>query len=88
MTTGTASAQRSPRSEPEGSSSFPTDTVYGLAADGESEAAALALYAAKGRDAIQPTALLLASVEELLAPRAGAAGGRRADGPRAAARAR
>ena len=45
---------------------LPTDTVYGLAADGESEAAALALYAAKGRDAIQPTALLLPSVEELL----------------------
>ena len=45
---------------------LPTDTVYGLAADGESEAAALALYAAKGRDAIQPTALLLSSVEELL----------------------
>ena len=45
---------------------LPTDTVYGLAADGESETAALALYAAKGRDAIQPTALLLSSVEELL----------------------
>ena len=45
---------------------LPTDTVYGLAADGEGEAAALALYAAKGRDAIQPTALLLSSVEELL----------------------
>lgn len=45
---------------------LPTDTVYGLVADGESEAAALALYAAKGRAAIQPTALLLASIEELL----------------------
>ena len=45
---------------------LPTDTVYGLAADGESEHAALALYAAKGRAAIQPTALVLASVEELL----------------------
>lgn len=44
----------------------PTDTVYGLAADGEDEAAARALYAAKGRDAIQPTALLFASVELLL----------------------
>jgi L-threonylcarbamoyladenylate synthase len=41
---------------------FPTDTVYGLAADGESEPAARALYAAKGRDAIQPTALLFASI--------------------------
>jgi L-threonylcarbamoyladenylate synthase len=42
---------------------IPTDTVYGLAADGESEPAARALYAAKGRDAIQPTALLFASVD-------------------------
>jgi L-threonylcarbamoyladenylate synthase len=45
---------------------LPTDTVYGLAADGESEAAARALYAAKGRDAIQPTAVLFASVDVLL----------------------
>ncbi len=44
----------------------PTDTVYGLAADGESEEAASALYAAKGRDAIQPTAALFASVDVLL----------------------
>jgi L-threonylcarbamoyladenylate synthase len=44
----------------------PTDTVYGLAADGESEAAARALYAAKGRSAIQPTAVLFASVDVLL----------------------
>jgi L-threonylcarbamoyladenylate synthase len=43
----------------------PTDTVYGLAADGDSEAAARALYRAKGRDAIQPTAVLFASVEVL-----------------------
>ena len=45
---------------------LPTDTVYGLAADGESESAARALYVVKGRDAIQPTALLFASVEVLL----------------------
>ena len=44
----------------------PTDTVYGLAADGESEGAARALYAAKGRAAIQPTALVLSSVDLLL----------------------
>jgi L-threonylcarbamoyladenylate synthase len=44
---------------------IPTDTVYGLAADGRSEDAARALYAAKGRDAIQPTALLFASVDAL-----------------------
>jgi L-threonylcarbamoyladenylate synthase len=45
----------------------PTDTVYGLAADGESEAAARRLYETKGRASIQPTALVLASVDELLA---------------------
>jgi L-threonylcarbamoyladenylate synthase len=44
---------------------IPTDTVYGLAADGLSEDAATALYAAKGRDAVQPTALLFASVDAL-----------------------
>lgn len=44
---------------------IPTDTVYGLAADGASEAAARALYAAKGRAAIRPTALLFASVDVL-----------------------
>jgi L-threonylcarbamoyladenylate synthase len=44
----------------------PTDTVYGLAADGESETAARALYAAKGRDAIQPTAVLFTAVDLLL----------------------
>ena len=44
---------------------IPTDTVYGLAADGRSEDAARALYAVKGRDAIQPTALLFASVDAL-----------------------
>ncbi|MGL6278145.1 MAG: L-threonylcarbamoyladenylate synthase, partial [Gaiella sp.] len=43
----------------------PTDTVYGLAADGTSEQAARRLYALKGRDAIQPTAILCASVETL-----------------------
>lgn len=45
----------------------PTDTVYGFAADGESERAAHALYAAKGRAAVQPTALVLASIEVLTA---------------------
>lgn len=45
---------------------LPTDTVYGLAADGESEAAARELYAAKGRDRIQPTAVLFATVDLLL----------------------
>lgn len=44
----------------------PTDTVYGLAADGGNEAAAAALYAAKGRSSIQPTAVVLASVDHLL----------------------
>ncbi len=41
---------------------IPTDTVYGLAADGRSETAAGSLYALKGRDEIQPTALVLAHV--------------------------
>ena len=44
---------------------IPTDTVYGLAADGRSEEAARALYALKGREAVQPTALLFASAEVL-----------------------
>lgn len=44
---------------------IPTDTVYGLVADGESESAARALYAAKGRETIRPTALLFASVDAL-----------------------
>lgn len=45
---------------------LPTDTVYGLAASAESEAAARALYATKGRDRIQPTAVLFATVDVLL----------------------
>ncbi len=45
---------------------IPTDTVYGLAADGASETAAHALYAAKGRGSSQPTAVLFASVARLL----------------------
>jgi L-threonylcarbamoyladenylate synthase len=44
----------------------PTDTVYGLVADAESETAARALYAAKRRSGIQPTAVLFASVDVLL----------------------
>jgi L-threonylcarbamoyladenylate synthase len=45
---------------------IPTDTVYGLAAHVEDEGPARALYAAKGRVARQPTAVLFASLEELL----------------------
>lgn len=45
---------------------IPTDTVYGLAAAGDSEPAARALYAAKGRGRGQPTALLFPTVEQLL----------------------
>jgi len=44
----------------------PTDTVYGLAADAESEPAATVLYAAKGRQPVRPTAVLYASVDVLL----------------------
>ncbi len=44
---------------------LPTDTVYGLVATAGSAAAALRLYAAKGRPAGQPTALVAASVAVL-----------------------
>ena len=43
----------------------PTDTVYGLAASPYSEAPVRLLYRAKGRDAIQPTALVAADLELL-----------------------
>ena len=43
----------------------PTDTVYGLAASPYSEAPVRRLYRAKGRDAIQPTALVAADLELL-----------------------
>jgi len=46
---------------------IPTDTVYGLVANADDPRAAEALYAAKGRDARQPTAVLFASLAELLA---------------------
>ena len=46
---------------------LPTDTVYGLACAAGSEAAAAELYRLKGRDAIQPSAVVFASVEALLA---------------------
>ncbi len=45
---------------------IPTDTVYGLACAAESEEAARQLYAVKGRNATQPTALVAASVDALL----------------------
>ena len=45
---------------------LPTDTVYGLAATAHSEEAARRLYRLKGRDEIQPTALVVATVELLL----------------------
>lgn len=45
---------------------IPTDTVYGLVASAESEAAVRGLYRLKGREDIQPTALIAASVELLL----------------------
>ena len=45
---------------------IPTDTVYGLAGRGDSEDVARSLYAAKGRTPAQPTALLFASVDDVL----------------------
>jgi L-threonylcarbamoyladenylate synthase len=44
----------------------PTDTVYGLAASAYSEGPARRLYRAKGREEIQPTALVVADVDLLL----------------------
>lgn len=44
---------------------IPTDTVYGLAAGAGSEEPARRLYRAKGRDEIQPTAIVVASLERL-----------------------
>jgi L-threonylcarbamoyladenylate synthase len=44
----------------------PTDTVYGLAASAYSEEPVRRLYRAKGRDEIQPTALVADSVDMLL----------------------
>jgi L-threonylcarbamoyladenylate synthase len=45
---------------------LPTDTVYGLAVLPESEQAVRELYALKGRDDAQPTALVASSVERLV----------------------
>lgn len=44
----------------------PTDTVYGLATSPYSEAPVRRLYRAKGRDALQPTALVAADLDLLL----------------------
>ena len=46
---------------------LPTDTVYGLACSAPDQAAAQRLYELKGRREIQPTALMAASVEVILA---------------------
>lgn len=43
----------------------PTDTVYGLAASAWTEAPARRLYRAKGREEIQPTALVAADLDVL-----------------------
>ena len=45
---------------------LPTDTVYGLACTASSETAAVALYKLKGRDVIQPTAVIFAGLDVLL----------------------
>ena len=44
---------------------IPTDTVYGLATSPYSEAPVRALYRAKGRDKLQPTALVAADLDLL-----------------------
>lgn len=45
---------------------LPTDTVYGLVATAHREDAAQRLYRLKGRDEIQPTAVMAGSVDVLL----------------------
>ena len=45
---------------------LPTDTVYGLAANPDSEQAVERLYQAKGRDPQQPTALVASDLDVLL----------------------
>jgi len=45
---------------------LPTDTVYGLCAAADADGPAQRLYALKGRGARQPTAIIAASVGELL----------------------
>jgi L-threonylcarbamoyladenylate synthase len=45
---------------------IPTDTVYGLATNPYSEAPVRRLYSAKGRDDVQPTALVAADLDVLL----------------------
>ena len=44
---------------------LPTDTVYGLAAHADNEQAVAKLYAAKGRPATEPTAVVFASLDQL-----------------------
>lgn len=46
---------------------LPTDTVYGLVADGTSSAAVERLYDLKGRTQTQPTSLIFASITDLFA---------------------
>src|SRR4030095_12878626 len=46
---------------------LPTDTVYGRAADARNEAAVRALYRLKGRAEPQPTAVIAAEIEALVA---------------------
>lgn len=45
---------------------LPTDTVYGLCADAYHQAPVRRLYRLKGRDELQPTALVAADVDALL----------------------
>ena len=44
---------------------MPTETVYGLAADADNEAAVMATYAAKGRPADHPLIVHVAGVEAI-----------------------
>jgi L-threonylcarbamoyladenylate synthase len=46
---------------------FPTDTLYGIACDPDSQAAADRIYELKGRPPVKPSAVMFFSVEQLLA---------------------
>ena len=54
---------------------FPTETVYGLGADAEDEAAMRAMFAAKGRPADHPVIVHLAEAAQLDRFRGGSAAG-------------
>jgi L-threonylcarbamoyladenylate synthase len=68
MTLAPADAERFERTIAGGGIAiFPTDTLYGIACDPDSQAAADRIYELKGRSRKQPSAVMFFSVERLLA---------------------